>query len=143
MSGSSNFDDLLRANATYAETFSLGTLQAVAARGLAIVTCFDSRIEPLAMLGLAPGDAKILRVAGGRVDDSVIESLHLAITRLGVDRIALVQHTECAAPSVGPNSLAIDVARVRAELDVSRHRVSGFVYDVRTGRLTVPQDVAL
>jgi carbonic anhydrase len=132
------FEDLLRANDSYAETFTLGTLEAVAARGLAIVTCFDSRIEPLAMLGLAPGDAKILRVAGGRVDDSVIESLHLATTRLGVDRIAIVQHTECAAPSVGPNALAIDVARVRAELDVPRHRVAGFVYDVRTGRLTIP-----
>lgn len=138
MSSTPIFDDLLRANARYAEAFTLGNLQAVAARGLAIVTCFDSRIEPLAMLGLAPGDAKILRVAGGRVDDSVIESLHLATTRLGVDRIAIVQHTECAAPSVGPNSLAIDVARVRAELDVPRHRIAGFVYDVRTGRLAAP-----
>lgn len=134
----STFEDLLDANAQYARSFTLGALEAVAARGLAIVTCFDSRIEPLAMLGLAPGDAKILRVAGGRVDDSVIESLHLATTRLGVDRIAIVQHTECAAPSVGPDTLDIDVARVRAELDVPAERVAGFVYDVRSGRLTVP-----
>ncbi len=132
------FDDLLEANALYAQTFALGALEAVAARGLAIVTCFDSRIEPLAMLGLEPGDAKILRVAGGRVDDSVIESLHLATSRLGVDRIAIVQHTECAAPSTGADTLDEDVARVRSELAVPAERVAGFVYDVRSGRLTVP-----
>lgn len=130
------FDDLLEANRQYAQTFRLGALEAVAARGLAIVTCFDSRIEPLSMLGLQPGDAKILRVAGGRVDDSVIESLHLATNRLGVDRIAIVQHTECAAPSVGPDTLALDVARARAELGVDPERVAGFIYDVRSGRLT-------
>jgi carbonic anhydrase len=130
------FRDLLEANAPYARMFRLGHLEAKAARGLAIVTCFDSRIEPLAMLGLAPGDAKILRVAGGRVSDSVIESLQLATDRLGVDRIAIVQHTDCAAPSTGPETIDADLRRVRAEVDVPADRVGGFVYDVRTGRLT-------
>lgn len=130
------FDDLLEANARYAEAFTLGDLEAVAARGLAIVTCFDSRIEPLRMLGLAPGDAKILRVAGGRVSESVVESLRLATARLGVDRIAIVQHTDCAAPETGPDQLDSDVARVRRHVDVDPGRVAGFVYDVRTGRLT-------
>ncbi len=76
-----------------------------------------------------------MRVAGGRVDDSVIESLHLATSRLGVDRIAIVQHTECAAPSTGPQTLADDVERVRSRVDVTADHVAGFVYDVRTGQL--------
>src|SRR5262245_37473497 len=65
----SAFDDILGANRRYAASFGLAGLDARAARGLAVLTCIDSRIEPLAMLGLAPGDAKILRNAGGRVTD--------------------------------------------------------------------------
>ena len=56
----------------------------------------DSRIEPLAMLGLVPGDAKILRNAGGRVTTDVLRSLILATRFLGVRRIAVMQHTDCA-----------------------------------------------
>ena len=56
----------------------------------------DSRIEPLAMLGLGPGDAKILRNAGGRVTTDVLRSLILATRFLGVRRIAVMQHTGCA-----------------------------------------------
>ncbi|HYN37353.1 MAG TPA: carbonic anhydrase, partial [Actinomycetota bacterium] len=61
------FDDLIEANRSYSAAFQLGGLAARAARGLAIVTCIDSRIEPLDMLGLKPGDAKVLRNAGARV----------------------------------------------------------------------------
>ena len=132
------FGDLLDANAHYAASFELGALEARAARGLAIVTCFDSRIEPLRMLGLAPGDAKILRVAGARVSDDVLDSLRLATGKLGVDRIAIVQHTDCAAHPTGPVTLAHDVARVREALDLDSTRIDGFVYDVRSGRLAVP-----
>ncbi len=134
------FEDLLAANEDYVRGFTLGDLEATAKRSLAIVTCFDSRIEPLEMLGLAPGDAKILRVAGGRVTESVIESLRLATERLGVDRIALVQHTDCAAPSTGLDTLAADVLRVRRHVDVDADRVEGFVYDVHSGRVTHPDE---
>ena len=65
-------------------------------QGFALVTCMDSRIEPLAMLGLGPGDAKILRNAGGRVTGDVLRSLVLAATFLGVREIAVMQHTDCA-----------------------------------------------
>jgi carbonic anhydrase len=131
------FGDLLAANARYVETFTLGDLQAEARRGLAVVTCFDSRIEPLTMLGLEPGDAKILRVAGGRVSDDVIDSLRLAIDRLGVTHVAIVQHTDCAAPSTGPETLTADIARVRREVPLPDEHVGGFVYDVRTGEVRV------
>jgi carbonic anhydrase len=135
------FDELLEANARYVPTFKLGHLEAKAARSLAVVTCFDSRIEPLQMLGLVPGDAKILRVAGGRVSDDVIQSLQLAVDRLGVTHVAVIQHTECAAPSTGPETLTADVERVRREVPLPDHYVAGFVYDVRTGAVRVHEMV--
>jgi carbonic anhydrase len=90
------FDDLLEANRRYASRFSLQGLPAQARKEFALVTCMDSRIEPLTMLGLVPGDAKILRNAGGRVTEDVLRSLILATNTLGVRRIAVMQHTECA-----------------------------------------------
>src|ERR1700682_1696852 len=89
-------DDLLGANRAYASAFTLAGIPARAATGLALLTCMDSRIEPLTMLGLKPGDAKILRNAGGRVTPDVLRSLILATTFLGVRRIAIMQHTDCA-----------------------------------------------
>jgi hypothetical protein len=55
----------------------------------------DSRIEPLAMLGLRPGDAKILRNAGARVTDDVLRTLVLATYLLGVRRVMVITHTDC------------------------------------------------
>ena len=69
------FDDLLSANAGYAARFRGARLEGRAARGLAVITCMDSRIEPLQMLGLSNGDAKILRNAGARVTDDVLRTL--------------------------------------------------------------------
>ena len=89
------FDDVLAANTMYARSFGLAGLPARAARGLAVVTCIDSRIEPLALLGLAPGDAKILRNAGARVTDDVLRTLVLASYLLGVDRAMVIAHTDC------------------------------------------------
>jgi hypothetical protein len=66
------FADVLAGNAEYAATYQLAGLQARAARGLGVVTCMDSRIDPLRMLGLQPGDAKIVRNAGARVSDDVL-----------------------------------------------------------------------
>ena len=80
----------LEANHRYSDGFELGGLDARAARGLAVLTCMDSRIEPLAMLGLRPGDAKILRNAGARVTDDVLRTLVLAAYLLGVDRTMVV-----------------------------------------------------
>jgi carbonic anhydrase len=92
----SMFDDLLAANARYAQSFALAGLQPRAAKRFALVTCIDSRIEPLASLGLRAGDAKILRNAGGRATDDVVRSLAIAVALLGVERIAVMHHTGCA-----------------------------------------------
>ena len=61
------FDDVIAANKEYAATFDRAGLKAQAARHLAVLTCIDSRIDPLGMLGLRAGDAKILRNAGAHV----------------------------------------------------------------------------
>ncbi len=89
------FDDILGANGDYVAGFRLAGLPAAAARGLAVLTCMDSRIEPLAMLGLVPGDAKILRNGGARVTDDVLRTLVLAVNLLAVNRVCVVQHTGC------------------------------------------------
>lgn len=156
------FDDVLVANATYAADFPLSGLAPAAARGLAVVTCMDSRIEPLAMLGLRPGDAKIMRNAGARVTDDVLRTLVLAHYLLGVERVLIVPHTHCAMAGKtedelhdtirragGPDlsdlpflvstdqvqSLREDVARVRRSPYLSSVIVGGFRYDVATGRV--------
>ncbi|MBI5309806.1 MAG: carbonic anhydrase [Actinobacteria bacterium] len=88
------FNDILTANAAYAEGHE-ELASGRARRGLAVVTCIDSRIEPLQALGLITGDAKIIRNAGARVTDDVLRTLIIATHVLGVNRIALMQHTDC------------------------------------------------
>jgi len=159
-----DFADLLAANATYAESFHEGGFDGVARAGVAIVTCMDSRIVPLAMLGLGLGDAKIFRNPGGRVTPQALEALVLGAHLLGVERVLVIPHTRCAMASateaelhqrvsesagvdatwqpfhVVPDQLAAlaeDVERVRSHpLIPERVKVGGFLYDVDTGRLT-------
>jgi len=90
------FDDLLAANRRYTSGFGLQGIPGTAAKRFGLVTCMDSRIEPLVMLGLSQGDAKILRNAGGRVTADVLRSLVLATTFLGVEYVAVMHHTDCA-----------------------------------------------
>jgi carbonic anhydrase len=163
MAADGTFADVLAANDEYAGGFHLGGLEPVAAKGLAVLTCMDSRIEPLAMLGLQPGDAKILRNAGARVTDDVLRTLVLASYLLGVERAMVVAHTKCrmaaededdvhaaveAAGGPDTRSLAFlvapdqeatvkeDVQRIRSSPFLQSLRVGGFLYDVDTGRLT-------
>jgi carbonic anhydrase len=103
------FDEILEANRRAAPGFGLRGLAPAAARGFALVTCMDTRIEPLSMLGLRPGDAKILRNAGGRVTSDVLRSLVLATWLLSVRGIAVMQHTDCALAG-------LDDVEVRARL---------------------------
>src|ERR1700726_2509171 len=90
------FDDLLAANRRYRTEFHDPGMQGAAAKGLAVLTCIDSRIDPLAMLGLRPGDAKIIRNAGARVTPDALRSLVLAANLLNVSRVCVVAHTNCA-----------------------------------------------
>ncbi|MCW2972448.1 MAG: carbonic anhydrase [Thermoleophilia bacterium] len=158
------FDDVLDANRRYADQFDLGDLKAQAARGLAVLTCIDSRIEPLTMLGIHAGDAKILRNAGARVTDDALRSLVIAANVLGVRRIMVVAHTDCAMaattdeelrtrlaerfPTADLGSIEFFTSRDQLgtlEADVERLRscpllpddveIGGFRYDVTTGLL--------
>ncbi len=158
----SDFDDILTANEAYTAGFEHADLEARAAKGLGVLTCMDSRIDPLAMLGLAPGDAKILRNAGARVTDDVLRTLVLADHLLGVERVMIVAHTNCRMASGteddvhaairatgGPDTRSIsflttsdqeaalreDVQRVRSWPYLDNVSVGGFIYDLSTGRL--------
>ena len=157
------FDDLLAANQKFAETFTLSGFDGVAHAGVALVTCMDSRIDPLGMLGLHPGDAKIFRNPGGRVTEQALEALVLGVHLLNVRRILVVPHTRCAMGSASQDelrrrvgesagqdaswqtfgvvtdqeaALADDVRKVRSHpLIPETVEVGGFIYDVDTGLL--------
>ncbi|WP_017606073.1 beta-class carbonic anhydrase [Nocardiopsis alkaliphila] len=159
------FDDVFGANADYVENFSLAGLEPLAARGLALVTCMDSRIEPLEMLGLGPGDAKILRNAGARVTDDTLRTLVLAVYLLGVDRVLVLPHTRCKMASVsgdaevhrlietrhGVDTRSLEfhtdndqLGALEHDLERIRHHpllpkklpVAGAIYDVDTGKVS-------
>ncbi len=159
-----NFDDLLAANRDFAVDFDLRGFDGVAHAGLAVVTCMDSRIDPLRMIGLKPGDAKIFRNPGARVTEAALEALVLGVHLLKVDRIMVVPHTRCAvatssegelrarvSESAGQDAswqafhviedqaqaLAEDVQKVRSHpLIPDSVDIGGFLYDVDTGLLT-------
>lgn len=157
------FDDLLQSNREFAESFE-GGFDGIARAGVALVTCMDSRIDPLAMLGLKAGDAKIFRNPGGRVTPQALVALVLGTHLLNVNRILVVPHTRCAmassseqelhdkiAASAGQDAswldlgaidnqekaLAEDVHKVTSHpLIPDNVKVGGFIYDVDSGLLT-------
>lgn len=157
------FADVLAGNAAFAATFTDQHLTGRAAKGLAVVTCMDSRINPLAVLGMKAGDVKILRNAGARVTDDVLRTLVLASYLLNVSRVLVMPHTECKMASateaeiheailneyqVDTRSLEIRVTSDQAaalKRDLQRVRsypmlpktlvVAGAMYDVHTGKI--------
>jgi len=157
------FDDVVLGNQEFRRSFSGSALSGTARKGLAIITCMDSRISPLALVGMQPGDAKILRNAGARVTDDVLRTLVLATYLLGVNRILVMPHTDCRMANESESqlhetiekqfgvdtrsvefrtvenqreALAYDVTRVRSyPLLQSGVVVGGAIYDVATGKL--------
>ena len=95
----SNFDDLFAANTEFVKEFKSQDLTGEAKKGLAIVTCMDSRIDPLRIIGMKAGDAKILRNAGARVTEDVLRTLILATSLLNVNRVLVMPHTDCKMAS--------------------------------------------
>lgn len=157
------FQDVIGANAAYAEHFADHGLPARAGKGLALITCMDSRLDPLAIVGMHPGDAKILRNAGARVTEDVLRTLVLATYLLGVDRVLVMPHTRCRMAGASESqihekiqqdygvdtrsmefrtvsdqvaALALDVGRIRSfPLLPPNLAVAGAIYDVDTGLL--------
>jgi carbonic anhydrase len=93
-------------------------LPAEPARALAVVTCMDSRVDPIRDLGLRRGDAMILRNAGAQISDDVERSLRLAQRNLGVREVWLMAHSDCAAHGG-------DDGAARAELRRGARRLQG------------------
>ena len=162
MDTNSPFSDVLAANKKFAATYQYADLKGQARRELAVLTCIDSRIDPLRMLGLAPGDAKILRNAGARVTDDVLRTLVLGSYLLGVRRIMVVAHTDCRMTvdhehdvhlaiqtAGGPDtrslsflttsdiqaSVASDVQKIRSFPYLTALQAAGFIYHLDTGHL--------
>lgn len=160
-----SFDDVIAGNREYVTTYQDRGLPGRAAKHLALVTCMDSRIDPLAVLGMQAGDIKILRNAGARVTDDVLRTLVLASYLLEVERVLVMPHTDCRMAKsteaevhqalldnfgVDTRSLefrTIDDPRETLAADVQKIRsypfipenvtVAGGMYDVATGELTL------
>ena len=147
-------DDCLEANRTYQESFDKAELPLPPARGLAVVTCIDARIDPAKVLGLEEGDAHVIRNAGGLVTDDALRSLVISHNLLGTEEVLVIGHTDCGMltftdadvqEKLGTDMdfhafadlearVAESVAAVRAS-DLVPDKVTGFVYEVETGRL--------
>lgn len=157
------FADVIANNRGHAAAFHDQGLSGHAAQGLAIITCMDSRIAPLSIVGMRPGDVKILRNAGARVTDDVLRTLVLATFLLGVTRVLVMPHTECKMASATEGEIhaeimrdflvdtrSVEIRTVRDQVDALRYDVTrvrtfpllapgvvvgGAIYDVRTGKL--------
>lgn len=112
-------------------------LSATPAKHIAIVTCMDARIDPLRTLGLRPGDAHVLRNAGGIITDDVLRSLEISQRRLGTREIILMHHTRCGLDFSDIDAAVRDaIALTRAHPSLpQRDNVRGLIYDVETGNV--------
>src|SRR5919204_5580278 len=160
----STINELLKANEEFASTFDRGDLPMPPARRIAVLTCMDARLHPAKFLGLDIGDAHVIRNAGGRASPDALRSLIISQRLLGTGEVAVIHHTDCgmltfknedlraklkrelAADASGidflpfsdvEKSVRDDVAALRDSPFIARDvPIRGFVYDVRTGRLT-------
>src|SRR4051794_18435511 len=157
-----NTDSLLENADRHAAGYDQGDLRAPPAKKVAVLTCMDARLDPAAILGLEPGDAHVIRNAGGVVTADEIRSLAISQRLLGTEEIILVHHTDCGMLSftdadftrqleedtgVKPEwavetftDLDADVRQSIARIGASpfiphKDAVRGFVYEVETGRL--------
>ena len=89
-------NEVLAANRAYAENFGdKGSLALPPARGFAVLTCMDARLDPAKFAGLAEGDAHVIRNAGGRASDDAIRSLVISYKLLGTAEFFVIHHTDC------------------------------------------------
>jgi carbonic anhydrase len=157
-------DELLRANQTFARNFNLGELSVRPKRRVAVLSCMDSRILFEHCLGLKPGDAHMIRNAGGIATEDALRSLIISHHLLDTEEFIIINHTDCGLLKVqeyelrqrltekmgtiasepsgfyGFNNLEENlrrqVDRVKAHPWIPKHiPVRGFIYDVKTGKL--------
>ncbi len=157
-------EEVLKANESYAQNFTLGDLPMPPGRKLAVVDCMDDRVTVEELLGLKTGDAHIIRNAGGIVTEDALRSLIISHHLLGTQEFLLIHHTDCGmltfqdtelraklqqqtgTATVAPvhfhafSDLEEDVRqqiqKVKSHPWIPAHiPVRGFVFDVQTGRL--------
>jgi carbonic anhydrase len=157
-------DELLSNNAAYAREMKHGDLASAPSKKLAIVACMDARIDVHRILGLDPGDAHVIRNAGGVVTEDVLRSLVVSQHALGTREVVVIVHTECGMLRLDEDALKArieqaagakpefrlgafsdlektlinSVERIESSPFLRADTVRGFVYDVRTGRLNEP-----
>ena len=155
----SALDEIRSANDRFASEFQQGDLPMPPGRRLAVVTCMDARLDPAAFLGLGLGDAHVIRNAGGVVSDDALRSLVISHELLGTQEAVVIAHTGCGMLTftnddlherLGPEAESVDFLpfpdleeSVRASarkieespLLPDSFGVTGFVYEVETGRL--------
>jgi len=163
-------DELLKANEAFARNFTLGELSVRPKRHVAVLACMDSRILFEHCLGLKPGDAHMIRNAGGIATDDVLRSLIVSHHLLDTQEFIIINHTDCGLLKVREDELkarltekmgasadepahfhAFDdleanvrrqIHRVKSHPWIPKHiPVRGFVYDVKTGRLKEVQGI--
>jgi carbonic anhydrase len=152
-------DEVAAANESYVSEFEGGQLPMPPGRKFAVVTCMDARLDPAKFLGLAVGDAHVIRNAGALVNHETIRSLVISHHLLGTEEALVIGHTDCGMltftnadlhEKLGPESESIDFEpfpdvpqRVRKSVEAIRSNpllpesfsATGFVYDVHTGRI--------
>jgi carbonic anhydrase len=155
-------DEFVHNAESYAEDFDKGALPLPPAKRVAIVACMDARLNPYGLLGLAEGDAHVIRNAGGAITDDEIRSLAISQRLLGTEEIMLIHHSDCgmltfkdddfrrevhADTGIRPEWAAeafddLDedvrqsIARIKASPFIPKKDiVRGFVYEVETGKL--------
>jgi len=156
----SSVDEVLGANGAYADLFDKADAQLPPNKPLVVLTCIDARLHPEAFLGLAIGDAHVVRNAGGRASDDALRSIVISTQLLGTRECMVIHHTDCgmltftneaARDMLGPAAAHVDfmpftsveqstredVATIRANPMMPDDLVvTGWVYDVKTGRLS-------
>jgi len=154
---------MLESNAAWAGERTGGAQPAPPTRQVAVVTCMDARIDPLAALGLRPGEAHVIRNAGGVVTDDVLRSLAVSQHALGTREVLVLHHSRCGMEGLDEAGFLDGVERatgtrppadVRGFADVEQDvrsavrtlrespylvstEVRGAVYDVETGAVRV------
>lgn len=155
--------EFLEANEAYAKTFQKGQLPMPPARHVAVLTCMDARLDPARLLGLEEGDAHVIRNAGGRASEDAIRSLVISEQLLGTNTVVVIHHTDCGMLTFSNEDLRTkikqdlkadadhidflpfkdleqsvrdDVATLKASPLIPKNvEVSGYIYDVKSGRL--------
>ncbi|GFG25375.1 uncharacterized protein Mb1315 [Aspergillus udagawae] len=155
-----NIADIEAANTQYAASFTKGHLPIPPKRKLAIVTCMDARIDVFSALGLAEGDAHVIRNAGGRASEA-LRSLIISQRLLGTEEVVIIHHTDCGMLTFSDGDIRAKIKEelgedasdieflpfkdleesVRADVRFLRGSrlvqgaVKGYVYEVERGRL--------